>query len=153
MRGAHQGFDCRASFLITPPNFASGAGSCLPSIEVVAPGEPGVPVTCCDEAVEDTVPNAAIIIAIRSVVRIDFIWVPLVLNVRVIVNRIREILVSLVFKDIVFPYLLFLKSGSPLPSTSERVAGSLVGNGARVARSSHQGARPFDLMFCLLTAD
>lgn len=46
MRGAHHGFDCRASFLITPPNFASGAGSCLPSMEVVAPREPGVPVIC-----------------------------------------------------------------------------------------------------------
>ena len=29
-RGAHQGFDCRASSLITPPNFGSGGGSCLP---------------------------------------------------------------------------------------------------------------------------
>ena len=44
MRGAHHGFDLRASSLITPPNFGSGAGSCLPSIVVVAPGEPGVPV-------------------------------------------------------------------------------------------------------------
>ena len=30
--------------LITPPNFGSGAGSCLPSMVVVAPGEPTVPV-------------------------------------------------------------------------------------------------------------
>src|SRR5499425_1879166 len=44
IRGAHQIFDCRASFLITPPNFGSGGGSCLPLIVVVAPGEPGVPV-------------------------------------------------------------------------------------------------------------
>src|SRR6266581_6425620 len=44
MRGAHHGFDWRASFLITPPNFGSGGGSCLPLIVVVAPGEPGVPV-------------------------------------------------------------------------------------------------------------
>src|SRR5215470_4143955 len=43
-RGAHHGFDCSASFLITPPNFGSGGGSCLPLIVVVAPGEPGVPV-------------------------------------------------------------------------------------------------------------
>ena len=49
-RGAHQGFDCRASFLITPPNFGSGGGSCLPSMVVVALGEPGVPVTCSCEA-------------------------------------------------------------------------------------------------------
>src|SRR5215475_9408071 len=44
-RGAHQDFDCNASFLITPPNFGSGGGSCLPSIVVVALGVPGVPVT------------------------------------------------------------------------------------------------------------
>ena len=45
-RGAHQGFDCRTSFLITPPNLGSGGGSCFPSIVVVALGEPGVPVIC-----------------------------------------------------------------------------------------------------------
>ena len=49
-RGAHQGFDCRASSLITPPNFGSGGGSCFPSMVVVALGEPGVPVTCCAAA-------------------------------------------------------------------------------------------------------
>src|SRR5205823_8619675 len=46
IRGAHQGLDCRASSLITPPNFGSGAGSRLPLMLVVAPGEPGVPVIC-----------------------------------------------------------------------------------------------------------
>src|SRR5215831_13927920 len=50
MRGAHQALDCKASSLMTPPNFGSGAGSCLPSIVVVAPGEPGVPVICCATA-------------------------------------------------------------------------------------------------------
>ena len=40
------GFDCNASYLITPPNFGSGGGSCFPSIVVVALGEPGVPVIC-----------------------------------------------------------------------------------------------------------
>src|SRR5215469_9157425 len=50
MRGAHHAFDCMALSLITPPNFGSGAGSCLPSIVVVAPGEPGVPVICCATA-------------------------------------------------------------------------------------------------------
>ena len=45
-RGAHHGFDCRASSLITPPNFGSGGGSCLPLMVVVALGEPGVPVVC-----------------------------------------------------------------------------------------------------------
>src|SRR5215471_16050382 len=44
MRGGHQYFDCKASFLITPPHFGSGGGSCFPLIVVVAPGEPGVPV-------------------------------------------------------------------------------------------------------------
>jgi hypothetical protein len=33
--------------LITPPNFGSGGGSCLPSSVVVAPGEPGAPVVTC----------------------------------------------------------------------------------------------------------
>jgi hypothetical protein len=42
-RGAHHGFDCKASFLITPPNFVSGGGSWLPGMVEVAPGEPG----CC----------------------------------------------------------------------------------------------------------
>src|SRR5215470_18669895 len=43
-RGAHHALDCSALSLITPPNFGSGGGSCLPLIVVVAPGEPGVPV-------------------------------------------------------------------------------------------------------------
>jgi hypothetical protein len=46
MRGAHHGFDSVAFCPITPPNFGSGGGSCLPSIVVVAPGAPGTPVTC-----------------------------------------------------------------------------------------------------------
>ncbi len=58
MRGAHHGFDCRASFLITPPNFASGAGSCLPSMVVVAPGEPGVPVISWACMMDETVITA-----------------------------------------------------------------------------------------------
>ena len=45
-RGAHQGLDCSASFLITPPNFGSGAGNCLLLMVVVALGEPGTPVIC-----------------------------------------------------------------------------------------------------------
>jgi hypothetical protein len=45
-RGAHHGVDCEALSSITPPNFGSGGGSCFPSIVVVAPGEPGTPVTC-----------------------------------------------------------------------------------------------------------
>ena len=51
IRGAHQGFDCSASSLMTPPNAGSGGGSCLPSIEVVAPGEPaGGGAGCCPKA-------------------------------------------------------------------------------------------------------
>jgi len=46
-RGAHHGFDARASSLITPPNLGSGGGSWLPGMVVVAPGDPGVPVICC----------------------------------------------------------------------------------------------------------
>src|SRR6266481_8756403 len=45
-RGGHQGFDSEAFSLITPPNFGSGGGSCLPSMVVVALGDPGVPVVC-----------------------------------------------------------------------------------------------------------
>src|SRR5499427_1311985 len=43
-RGAHHAFDWAAFSLMTPPNFGSGGGSCLPEIVVVAPGVPGVPV-------------------------------------------------------------------------------------------------------------
>jgi hypothetical protein len=43
MRGAHHAFEIKASFLITPANFGSGAGSCAPLIVVVALGEPGTP--------------------------------------------------------------------------------------------------------------
>ena len=49
-RGAHQAFDSEAFSLITPPNFGSGGGSCLPSRVVVALGEPSTPVTCWAEA-------------------------------------------------------------------------------------------------------
>src|SRR6478672_11176173 len=55
--GAHHGFDCSASSLITPPNFGSGGGSCFPSIVVVAPGDPGVPVICWEIAA--VVPNVS----------------------------------------------------------------------------------------------
>src|SRR5438094_851460 len=49
-RGAHQGFDCSAPSLITPPNFGSGGGSCFPLMVEVALGEPGTPVTCWADA-------------------------------------------------------------------------------------------------------
>src|ERR1700748_2109288 len=44
------GFDWLASRLISPPNFGGGGGRYFPSIVVVAPGEPGVPVVCCAAA-------------------------------------------------------------------------------------------------------
>jgi hypothetical protein len=43
--GGHQGVECRASSLITPPNFGAGGGSWVPGIVVVALGEPSWPVT------------------------------------------------------------------------------------------------------------
>src|SRR5260221_9939281 len=45
MCGAHHALDCGAFLLITPPNLGSGAGSCRPSMVVVALGEPAVPMT------------------------------------------------------------------------------------------------------------
>src|SRR4029077_5419950 len=44
--GGQYGLESAAVSLITPPNFGSGGGSCLPSMVVVALGEPGVPVAC-----------------------------------------------------------------------------------------------------------
>jgi hypothetical protein len=49
-RGGHHGVDSEALSLITPPNFGSGGGNCLPLMVVVALGEPSTPVTCCAEA-------------------------------------------------------------------------------------------------------
>src|ERR1700734_1807468 len=43
--GAHQGVESLALSLITPPNVGGNGGSCFPSSEVVALGDPGVPVT------------------------------------------------------------------------------------------------------------
>ena len=45
-RGGHQALNSDAFSLITPPNSGGGGGSCFPSIVVVAPAEPGTPVTC-----------------------------------------------------------------------------------------------------------
>src|SRR5512143_3763826 len=60
-RGAHQAFDSEAFSLITPPNFGSGGGSCFPLIVVVAPGEPGTPITCWAVAVAaQAVPSATL---------------------------------------------------------------------------------------------
>ena len=44
--GGQYGLESFAVSLITPPNFGGSGGSWLPSIVVVALGEPGVPVIC-----------------------------------------------------------------------------------------------------------
>src|SRR5262245_4330438 len=44
--GGQYGLESLASMLIVPPNGAGGGGRYLPSIVVVASGEPGVPVVC-----------------------------------------------------------------------------------------------------------
>src|SRR5450755_1155685 len=48
--GDQYGLESFASSLISPPNFGGSGGSCLPSIVIVAPGEPGVPVICWADA-------------------------------------------------------------------------------------------------------
>ena len=69
-RGGHQGVDSSAVSLITPPNCGGGGGSCLPSIVVVASGEPKTPAVCgaapaaagevaCAWAEADLAPNQA----------------------------------------------------------------------------------------------
>src|SRR6478672_3442252 len=65
-RGGHQYFDCRAPSLITPPNFGSGAGSCLLLTVLLALGEPGVPVTCCACATTGAARITAALIASRG---------------------------------------------------------------------------------------
>src|SRR5438034_2024500 len=79
MRGAHQGFDWSASFLITPPNFGSGGGSCFPLMVVVAPGVPGVPVVCiCALAEGATAMTAAANITPKRICLADIIGVNLI---------------------------------------------------------------------------
>src|ERR1700688_2879593 len=48
--GGQYGLESLALSLITPPNFGGSGGSCLPSIVIVALGEPGVPVICWAKA-------------------------------------------------------------------------------------------------------
>src|ERR1700739_537574 len=49
-RAGQYGFDWLAWRVMSPPNFGGGGGRYFPSIVVVAPGEPGVPVICCADA-------------------------------------------------------------------------------------------------------
>src|SRR6266705_3649039 len=79
MRGAHHAFDWRAPSLMTPPNFGSGGGSCLPLMVVVAPGEPGVPVGCISALAEGaTAMTAAASITPKRIFLADFIGINLV---------------------------------------------------------------------------
>ena len=48
--GGQYGLESLASMLFVPPNGAGGGGRYLPSIVVVALGEPGRPVVCCADA-------------------------------------------------------------------------------------------------------
>src|SRR6266700_5990420 len=52
-RGGHHGCESLALSLMIPPNFRGGGGSCLPSIVIVALGEPGVPLICWAIASEE----------------------------------------------------------------------------------------------------
>src|SRR5271170_1934459 len=65
-RGGHHGVESLASSLMTPPNFGGGAGSCFPSIVVVALGEPNSPVTCCALELIDASTRRGKIEAIRT---------------------------------------------------------------------------------------
>src|SRR5437762_6520716 len=77
--GGHHGLESVAVSLITPPNFGSGGGICLPSMVVVAPGEPGVPVVCiCAVAEGATAMTTAASIPPRRICLADFIGVNLV---------------------------------------------------------------------------
>src|ERR1700751_2757892 len=77
--GGQNGLESTAVSLITPPNFGSGGGSCFPSMVVVAPGEPGVPVVCtCARAEGATAMTATASISQRMMCLADFIGVNLV---------------------------------------------------------------------------
>ena len=74
--GGHHGLESTALSLITPPNFIGGGGSCLPSIVVVALGEPGVPVVCICALAEGAIAiTAAANIPQRKICLADFIVV------------------------------------------------------------------------------
>jgi hypothetical protein len=65
---------------MTPPNFGSGAGSCLPLMVVVALGEPGTPVVWISARAEGaTVTTAIASIPQRMTCLVDFIGVSRVL--------------------------------------------------------------------------
>ena len=65
-RGGQYGFESFALSLITPPNGGGGGGSCLPSMVVVALGEPGVPVIRACASAGDAAPAASPIEAVAA---------------------------------------------------------------------------------------
>src|SRR4026208_543791 len=72
--GGHHDLESVAVSLITPPNFGSGGGSCFPSMVVVAPGEPGVPVAWVCALAEGAIAmTAAGSTAPRNICLTDFI--------------------------------------------------------------------------------
>ena len=79
-RGAHHAFDSEAFSLITPPNFGSGGGSCLPLMVVVALGDPGTPVVCISAAKHKAAVNtsaapqsAEVIIGLAAFIRFSLL--------------------------------------------------------------------------------
>src|SRR5204862_5140170 len=78
-RGGHQVLESLALSLITPPNFGGGGGSCLPSMVVVALGDPGWPVACCAATGVAASNDAAIVAVTPSLVGSHFM--PILLRV------------------------------------------------------------------------
>src|SRR5437868_4912698 len=74
--GGQYGFESAATSLITPPNLGSGDGSCLPSMVVVALGEPSVPVICwaCANAVAAIKAATNIPLEICLMILLPFAW-------------------------------------------------------------------------------
>src|SRR5437763_16345749 len=78
-RGGKDGVEYVTVSVITAPNGIGGGGICSPSIVVVAPGEPGMPVVCiCAVAEGATAMTTAASIPPRRICLADFIGVNLV---------------------------------------------------------------------------
>src|SRR5208337_2427404 len=84
MRGGHQDVESLALSLITPPNFGGGGGICLPSMVVVALGEPGVPEACCAATLgaPTALKSAAAVANVRVTFPSQFMHNPLLGSVR-----------------------------------------------------------------------
>src|SRR5262249_56744297 len=66
--GGQYGLESLASMLIVPPNGAGGGGRYLPSIVVVALGEPGTPVVCWADTGTMASTNAASAVEVKTAV-------------------------------------------------------------------------------------